>query len=146
MPKRMFIHISNIYTYLTFFRYIEILKRHLVPFLETFGQQKPLFQQDNAAPHCARATKEFFTEQNIEVMDFPSLSPDLNPIENLWAELSRHIYGCNRTFLNRNDVVRAVQDAIIFFNKYKKKFIKSLTGSIEDRCINVLIRNGAHLL
>uniref|UniRef100_A0A3P9QED2 Tc1-like transposase DDE domain-containing protein n=1 Tax=Poecilia reticulata TaxID=8081 RepID=A0A3P9QED2_POERE len=36
-----------------------------------------VFQQDNAAVHNARLTKEFFQENNISLLDHPACSPDL---------------------------------------------------------------------
>uniref|UniRef100_A0A3P8S9W1 Tc1-like transposase DDE domain-containing protein n=1 Tax=Amphiprion percula TaxID=161767 RepID=A0A3P8S9W1_AMPPE len=48
-----------------------------------------VFQQDNAAVHNARLTKDFFTENNITLLDHPTCSPDLNPIENIWGWMTK---------------------------------------------------------
>jgi transposase len=50
--------------------------------------------QDGAKPHIAASTTLFMARRGMETVDHPPQSPDLNPIEKVWAvlkgELAKH--------------------------------------------------------
>lgn len=76
---------------LTAARYIEdILQDFVVPYAGFIGNDF-LLMHDNARPHAARITHQYLNEVNIPVMEWPALSPDVNPIEHVWDMLGRRM-------------------------------------------------------
>ena len=61
-------------------------------FLPDFVGPNDIFMHDNAPVHTARIVRALLEELGIKVMIWPPYSPDLNPIENLWALMKAEIY------------------------------------------------------
>ena len=50
-----------------------------------------IFQQDNAPVHKLKVIGIFFQENEWKVLEWPAYSPNLNPIEKLWAILKQQL-------------------------------------------------------
>lgn len=70
---------------------LHCLQRHVVPTILNLRQQgrDPVFMQDGARAHTAHANLTYLGTKGIVTLDWPARSPDLNPIENLWAHIQR---------------------------------------------------------
>ena len=75
----------NAQTYTNDFLSVEAL-----PFIQFHGQNVT-FMHDNVRPHSAVITRQFLATNNVNVLDWPANSPDLNPKEQVLDELGPHV-------------------------------------------------------
>ncbi len=75
---------------------------------------------DQAGWHVAKALR---VPENITLLPLPPYSPELNPIERLWAHLKSH-YLSNRIFTDYDDLFAACRDA---WNLLDESRLRSLT-------------------
>ena len=96
---------------------------HMVELLnEKHGEGNWVFMQDGAPPHTAKDTKRFLLKRMNLLANWPANSPDMNPIEHLWAILKYRM---------REENPKTVNDLI--------RVLKSEWNSISMDCINNLV-------
>ena len=73
--------------------YKEILAGELEQTFEWYHLDKSriIFQQDNDPKHSAKSIAEYIHEQEYSVLEWPPQSPDMNPIEHMWALVKRRL-------------------------------------------------------
>ena len=78
---------------LTGTQYIHILENVMVPSVrEHYPDGVIQFQQDKSPIHTCRVVNDWFRRHNeIQVLDWPPRGADMNPIENVWAEVKRTV-------------------------------------------------------
>ena len=66
-----------------------ILQPEAVPFLRRHWPA--ILMHDNAKPQVARICRQFLNNNNVNVLPWPAVSPDMNPIELIWDYLGRKV-------------------------------------------------------
>jgi transposase len=118
--------------------YCSILEEYCIPFMnDKFGEDWTLMH-DNAKPHTSRYTKNWLGLRNIQILPWPTFSPDLNPIENLLAIMKNRLekVSCK----NLQDLQQEIEK---IWQEIPIEMIHSLISSMPNRinqCINL---NGA---
>ncbi len=96
--------------------------------------------QDGAPCHRAGATKLWIEQQSafVTLLDaWPANSPDLNPIENLWAFTNQQL--SNTAFHDLDDLHAAVDAA---WGAIDQEMVRRFTGSFRARLQAVVAANG----
>jgi transposase len=90
--------------------------------------------------HTSRVAKEFLGNNVPEVMDWPSNSPDLNPIENLWAIVKRNTELRRPKNLSELEIFLCEE-----WEKIPNSLLINLVNSMPQRCREVIDKNGERI-
>ena len=121
-----------------------IYKNTLLPSAVTFfgkGKNKWILQEDNDPKHRSKKAQNWKVHNQIKNLPWPSQSPDLNPMENVWAILKANV---------ADHKVTSVKELISVIKKEWKKldssFCKNLIISMKNIISLVLSNKGDHIL
>lgn len=120
-------------------KYCSVLQDHLLPLAALTHGETWTFQHDNAPIHTARLTKRFFIDKNIECLTWPTRSPDLNPIENLWSVFARKVYANSRQFASKEELKMAIAEC---WRDLHEETLQVLSDSMPRRIKDVIRAHG----
>lgn len=113
--------------------YCKIIQDTVKPHMDEQMPKHSIFQHDNAPIHTAKIVTDLLQLLNIQVLDFPPQSPDLNPIENLWLRVKLEVDG------EKPENVEQLWDGIQrSWYKLQRKVLTELADAMPGRCKAVI--------
>ena len=119
--------------------YCQTIANDLYPDAHALYGEDFILQQDRASCHVSKETLYFLDDWNVDYLDWPSKSPDLNPSENLWGILTRMVFHDGAVYQDEEHLWRAIKSC---WDNISTETIQNLVVSMNRRMINVLEKNG----
>ncbi|CAF3374009.1 unnamed protein product [Rotaria socialis] len=120
--------------------YVEILRKHLLNGARKQFGSRWRYQQDNDPKHTSKIAKQFLEKEVPEMIDWPSNSPDINPIENMWSILKRRVEKQNPSNIDELDQFLHEE-----WQKVETNIINNLVNSMKSRCLAIIDSKGERI-
>ena len=99
--------ITDVEGNITSAKYIDILDTLLWPIVAKYENNQWIFQDDNAPVNQSVQTTLWKYSNDVNCLDWPSQSPDLNIIENIWKLIKIQLQRKQHTIHSKGDLIRA---------------------------------------
>ena len=115
--------------------YRDILDKNLLESVKKLKMNDDwIFQQDNDPKHKAAIVTNWLNRNQVERLNWPSFSPDMNPIEHLWDEVERRLK--KKQPKNKTELQKCL---IEVWEEIEVSVLKKLVDSVPNR-LNEVIR------
>lgn len=126
---------------LTGLKYASFLENDILPMLKTRYGPEIIYQHDNARPHISKDVRQIFEKAQINVLNWPPYSPDINIIENVWRLLKDLIYD-GPGLKNKEDLWTKVEKAVKIINEKEPSTIRTMYKCYTKRVLDVIQKHG----
>lgn len=121
-------------------KYIETLENHLWPVVaKVFPNGGYIYQDDNAPCHNSKRALEWKRQNHINSLNWPSQSPDINIIENVWRAMKIQLRNSKCDIRNKDTLVEEVKR---IWSTLTPVYIRSLYNTLPRRVRHVIIQKG----
>ena len=122
----------------------KIYKDTLLPSAQKmFGEEKQhwLLQEDNDPKHKSKAAQKWRDEFKVEKVNWPSYSPDQNPIENVWALMKSQV--AQMKIFTLKGLKMAIQSK---WSNFSVELAQRLVASIPHRIEQLIQQEGDYTM
>ena len=119
-------------------KYHEILEDEFLPIAVAELGEDLVFQQDSATPHVEKNVKKLLNRYVPELISWPSRSPDLNPLENVWGRVKQRVYSHNPT--NVEELQNCIEEEM---NNIPNNYCENLIRSMDNRVAMLIEEEGS---
>ena len=104
--------------------------------------EERIFMQDNASIHKTSVVIDHLNKR-VDTLPWPALSPDLNPIENVWSQMQRKMHEQMRIGIRiRNQDQLLTLAKSCFYKVCNQNYFNKLYESMPRRIQSVIAANG----
>ena len=121
-----------------------IYKSTLLPSAITFfgkDNNNWILQEDNDPKHRSKKAQDWRFKNKVKCLSWPSQSPDLNPMENVWAILKANVN--NHKPNSVKELIKIIQKE---WKKFDNIFAQNLVISMKNGVSLLLSNGGNHIL
>lgn len=101
------------------------------------GNRDWILQEDNDPKHRSRLCTQWKEQNGIQTLDWPSQSPDANPIENVWGLMKLKLRG--KRITTTQQIVRVLKK---IWKDLTPEYAAKLSESCTRRCQSIIDNNG----
>lgn len=125
-------------------RYLTLLENDLLPDCRALHRGGEfIFQQDGATSHTANKTQRYLSNQNINFikkLEWPPMSPDLNPMDYaIWPALRELVYFQRTVPFTEEELIQKIEES---WNLITIELIRNSISSWKRRLRDVIVAGG----
>lgn len=118
--------------------YLKMLKRNLK--IKMMKSNGIMWQQDNAP--CHNLSRNWLEEKGVRVLPWPAQSPDLNPIEHVWAVIKHELWIQRNQITSQDDVWEISKK--VWYGRKVELMIPRLYEKYRERLKEIIRKKGGH--
>jgi transposase len=123
--------------------YEQVLRKYVITSRRWYKMDPTtfMFQHDNARIHTTDNVNDYLSKAGIDVMEWPSNSPDINPIERIWARIKQRLFLYRTRPANLQEVFDRVEE---IWASMSVKFINKLYEELPAKMKELVRTKGLH--